>query len=123
VAEVAPTAAPASAWSDPWATPASTEHDEPALTGHRAEDVTATVTGAEPVDRYRDRYAHLYDDVREDEAVDDTQYDRTAADLPRRTMVDEDDDESRAAARRNRGDLPKIDRNVLLRMLSAVKDL
>ena len=123
VAEVAPTAAPASAWSDPWATPATTEHDEPAPLGHRAEDVTVTIPVAEPVNRYRDRYAHLYDDVREDEGIDDTQYDRTAADLPRRTMVDEDDEESRAAARRNRGDLPKIDRNVLLRMLSAVKDL
>jgi hypothetical protein len=118
VAEVDPTATPASAWSDPWATPAA-EHEEPAA--HHVDD-TVTIPTPEPVDRYRDRYAHLYDDVREDEAIDDSQYDRTAADLPRRTMVDEDD-EDRAAARRNRGDLPKIDRNVLLRMLSAVKDL
>ncbi len=120
VAEVSPTAAPANAWADPWAAPV--EHEEPAA-AYRADD-TVTIPVSDAGDRYRDRYAHLYDDVREDEAVDESRYDRTAADLPRRTMVDDDDDEeSRAAARRARGDLPKIDRNVLLRMLSAVKDL
>jgi hypothetical protein len=126
VAEMSSTAAPASEWTDPWASPPAIE-DEPAASApaaHHAEDVTVTIPVAEPVDRYRDRYAHLYDDVREDESIDDSQYDRTAADLPRRsTMVDDDDDEESRAARRGRGDLPKIDRNVLLRMLSAVKDL
>jgi hypothetical protein len=123
VAEVAPTAAPETEWADPWATPVEAPAPEPVAPTafHPADDVTVTIPAAEPVDRYRDRYAHLYDDVREDEAVDETQYDRTSADLPRRTMVD--DDEESPAARRTRGDLPKIDRNVLLRMLSAVKDL
>jgi hypothetical protein len=96
----------------------------PAPTPLRAVDpyTPSGIPVADSADRYRDRYAHLYEDAREDEPIDDSRYERTAADLPRRTMLDNDLDEARTV-RRGRGDLPKIDRNVLLRMLSAVKDL
>ncbi len=72
---------------------------------------------------YTDRYAHLYEDL--DDALGDEHYERTAADLPRRASLASVGSSSDAApSRRGRNDdLPRIDRNVLLRMLSAVKDL
>ncbi len=72
---------------------------------------------------YTDRYAHLYEDL--DDALGDERYERTAADLPRRASLASVGSSSEVApSRRGRSDeLPKIDRNVLLRMLSAVKDL